>query len=289
LKHWSNPMSEFDMVTLPKRVAKRLSRWLQTGFGMSEKWLYVYGLRSTQTLCLPDFLCIGAQKAGTTWLFTNLRSHPGIYLPEEALHYDLHYFDLEFHKSLKFYAKKFEPGRQMMKGESTPAYGVVPLSRIRFVRAVIPDVRLIFMMRNPIERAWSHALMGLVKRANRKFDEIDDSEFFAHFSSERSRKRGDYVTILDNWLSVFSREQLYIGFFEDIVNHPQKLLSEVFAHVGISQDVDWDSFPYKRVINKGPGIPMPKKFRAFLEEMYYQKIEILYERFGDPVADWLCS
>lgn len=281
--------SSSNIVIGLKRTVRSLPTRLQKVCTTPEKWAYAHGISSTGRLCLPDFLGIGAQKAGTTWLYRNLTHHPEVYIPQEAIHYDLHYFDLNFHRSLRFYANKFRAGRDKVKGENTPAYGVMPVKSIRFVRAVMPDARLILMMRNPIDRAWSHALMGLVARTSRSPEEVKETEFYAHFQSKRSLERGDYLSILDGWLSLFPRDQLYIGFFEEIAHRPQNLLSKVFAHIGVSSDVDWSSFPYDQVVNRGPTIPMPAKYRDFLERMYCQDIEILYQRFGAPVAGWRCS
>ena len=115
---------------------------------------------------------------------------------------------------------------------------------------------------------------------------MGESEFYALF--ERARRNGDYLIILDKWLSVFPPEQLYVGFFEQIADCPHKLLGEVFAFLGVSQGVDWSSLPYNQAINKGPAIPIPKKYRDFLEEMYCRDIEVLYERFGGPIVGWRC-
>jgi len=173
-----------------------------------------------------------------------------------------------------------------VKGDKSPNYCTIPLERIKFIRSIMPDVRLILMIRNPIERAWSHAAMNLMKFSGKKMEEISNSKFRRHFI--RSQGRGDYPAILDRWLKIFPSEQLYVGFFEDISLCPKKLLSEVFAHLGVSQDVDWKSFPYQRVINKGPKVPIPEQHRNFLELMYGRAIEDLYQRFGSKVENWRC-
>lgn len=249
--------------------------------------LYTHGILSVDGLCLPDFLGIGAQKAGTSWLHRNLKSHPEIFLPAQK---ELHFFDISFrYTTLRKYASNFKLGGQLVKGEFTPAYSFIPVERIQFIQTVMPNVKLIFMMRNPVDRAWSQALMNLVFMPNRKFIEVGEDEFFAHFTALRSVTRGDYQSILSNWLSVFPPEQLYINFFEEIENNPKRLLSEIFEHIGVSKNVGWDAFPYNQIINKGPDISMPVKYRKFLQDMYYQDIEILYERFGQPVAPWRIS
>lgn len=291
-------MSSLNIVTHLKRAAKKplraIGKSLDMVYGKPEKWFYARGILSGKSLCLPDFLGIGAPQSGTTWLCENLRRHPGVYVsyPKEV-----HYFDRNFCRSLEFfYSNKFKSGRQKVKGEITPGYSIITLERIQFVRTIMPDVKLIFLMRNPIDRQWSAARRILSRLPDEKFEGVDESKFYAAFREEYAKKgdyapgltRGNYSAILDNWLSVFPREQLYIGFFEDIANRPKKLLSEVFAHIGVSRDVDWSSFPYKKVINKNPDFPMPEKYRDFLEEKYRQHIEALYKRFGDPVAGWRC-
>jgi hypothetical protein len=279
-------MNDVAVLSGPRRAARRLLKPLRRIYTVSEKRLYTLGMRSTKALCLPDFLGIGAQKAGTSWIYENLIHHPELYLPEEK---ELHYFDLGFDKSLWYYSEKFRPGVGRLKGEITPSYSILPLERVRFIRDLMPDLRLIFIMRNPIDRAWSQALMNLVQRKNRKLEAVDESEFYAHFKAERSVKRGDYRTVLSNWQAVFPHEQLFIAFFEDITNRPQELLSAILKHIGVSCDIDWESFPYRKVVNKGLTIHMPEKYRDFLKEMYCHEIELLYERFGAPVAPWRCS
>ena len=233
-------------------------------YAYAEKQISARIMRTNANLYLPNFLGIGAQKASTSWLYENLRCHPELYLPESK---ELHYFDWNFFQSLRFYSAEFEPGCHKVKGEITPGYSTLSLGRIRLIRALMPDVRLIFLMRNPIDRAFSQALMNLVNLPNREFKEVDESEFYSHFTAKRSVKRGNYLTILDNWLSVFPHAQLYVGSFEDIANCPQKLLGEVFAHIGVSQEVDWSSFPYRRVINKNPGISAPQVQRFFTRDV----------------------
>src|SRR5688500_15058077 len=170
---------------------------LQLPFAACDRWTYTAGLRSSQKLTLPDFLGIGAMKSGTTWLYHNLKLHPDIYMPSPK---ELHYFDKNFHLSLRRYAKNFRHASGKVRGEITPRYGVLPPSRIAYIRHVMPDVRLVFMMRNPVDRAWSHMLHDYTKRDRRPYDEIAEHEILAHFRSLGSRKKGNYLQNIENWL-----------------------------------------------------------------------------------------
>jgi hypothetical protein len=243
------------------------------------------GLAHAARLTLPDFLGIGAQKAGTTWLHECLRCHPELYLPPQK---ELHYFDEGFHKSLISYASAFREGRRRIKGEITPDYSVLPDARIRFVRAVMPRLRLVFLLRNPIERAWSQAVMNLVTITGRRFEDVSEAEFVRHIKSERSVRRGDYRRIIANWTKHFPAESLLIGFFEDVRSRPQELLARVLLHIGATVPSDWSGFPINRFFYTGPGKPIPPALRALLEGMYRADIEALHDEFGAAVASWRC-
>lgn len=250
----------------------------------AEQWLYGLGLGAACQLHLPDFLGIGAQKAGTTWLHENLQCHPELYLPAEK---ELHFFDVRYHKSLSYYSAFFEAGRGKTKGEITPRYSILPLNRIRYIRAIAPKLRLILLMRNPIDRAWSQAVMEVVLRTKRSLKDVPELELYNHIRSHGSMHRGDYRRILGNWLKVFPREQVYLGFFEDIARRPQQLLTDVFVHLGVAPPADWSAYPFTQVIHKGPELPIPPRYRQFLRNLYASEIEILRGWLGGPTAEWL--
>jgi len=269
-----------------------------------EKQRYIHG-SSVDSLLLPYFLGIGTPQSGTTWLYQNLRCHSELFLPVQK---EVSYFDKHFHRSLRYYSKYFTSGHTKVKGEISPNYCIIPSERIRFIRKIMPDVRLILIMRNPIDRIWSNArrMFSIIASDEGKtLEEIDESEFYAFFQADyaynwrgikrtpgdfiNESNRGNYPKILDNWLKIFPREQLCVVFFDDIATSPKRVLNMIFRHIGVSTNVDWNFFPYKQTINKNPEVDIPPKFRVYLEDMFCRDIEVLYERFGSPVEKWRCS
>ena len=247
-----------------------------------EKWLCSMAPSLFRGHAWPDFIVIGAQKSGTTWLRRNLRCHPELYLPER----EVRYFNWRFHKSFNYYLSLFKDAPpDSLKGEVTPDYSHMPIKRIRFIRKLMPDVKLILSLRNPVERAWSNTLMRLVVINKMRYEDIDDSFFYEYFKTG-AWQRGNYRRMLDNWLGEFPREQIFICFYDDLKKDSQGYLLNIFDFLGISTDVDWTSFPYNRVIRKGPSTPMKTEFREFLKEMYYEEIEELYRLFGEKVEAW---
>ena len=232
---------------------------------------------------LPDFLGIGAQKSGTTWLYENLRQHPDLFLPDEK---EVHYFDLHYERDLAKYTREFRRAGRRLAGEITPAYSILPPDRIRQVHTLMPDARLILLLRDPIERAWSHALMQLVQFPKCRFEDVSSEAFLEHFRSPESRQRGDYLATLDNWLTCYRREQLFVGFYDDLSVRPQALLRDVFFHLGVTEQVDWSAFACERVIHRGLGVPMPQGMRDVLIELYTDDLDRLAAEFGGAARAW---
>jgi hypothetical protein len=252
----------------------------------AEKSLYTRGVLSSGWLNLPNFLGIGAPRAGTTWLDRNLRAHPDLYLPD---HKELHYFDRYYHTPLVVYTRRFRAGRGRVKGEITPAYSVLPVERIRFIHTLMPDVRLILILRNPIDRCWSETVYNL--RRNTSAPPLEDipHDVLRHLiESEATTSRSDYLHNLDNWLSVYPPEQLLVTFYESISREPQQLLTHVFEHIGVRTDIAWETMPFREHFNVNPKTDIPADLRALLEDRYCAEIEALAARFGAPVTRWRC-
>lgn len=248
-----------------------------------EKWLYCTGLLNPPRLILPDFIGIGAQKAGTTWLYENLRSHPGLYLPDEK---ELHYFDESYDTPIRNYTKHFSDKTTQVQGEITPGYSIISEERIRFIHALCPGLKVIFLLRNPIDRAWSQARMNLVRFSERSFENVPDEEFYDHFVSPRSVKRGDYRAILSRWKKIFGHDQVYVDFFERVADAPRMLLQDVFNFLGVSVDVNWSRFPFREVIFSNPSRSIPSPFQSFLRNMYYDDLYYLHNEFGSYASEW---
>jgi hypothetical protein len=270
-----------------RRAAKwfvgKVYRRLRAKWGELDKRLYVVGLRSLEDLTLPDFMGIGAQRAGTTWLYENLRAHEELFLPDVK---ELHYFNRNFHCPLRSYAQKFQHARGRFKGEITPAYGILPANRIQLIHMLMPELRLILILRDPVERAWSSAVRSLVRNKGRHPDAVTDEEYLAHFNSSDSRLRTEYTDILDGWLRFFPPEQLLVAFFQEVQCEPQRLLQTIFEHLRVNPCVDWGRFPWDRAANQGPGVERPNHLCQHLRGMYREQILELERRFGDRVKAW---
>ncbi len=225
-----------------------------------------------------DFLGIGAQKSGTTWLYEQLRQHPDIAFPPVK---EVHFWDnqpnLPSAEALLSYRNLFTvPGKK--NGEITPAYAFQPAEKIQTIHRQYPDVKLFYIIRNPIDRAWSSALMAL-GRAEMLPEEASDAWFRDHFRSSGSLARGDYAACLDNWLQFYPRDQLLLLQYEDIKTNPEKLLSRVAHHIGIdAKPLIANPAVGKRVF-EGPKVALRPTLRTFLQELYAEPLMRLQKKY----------
>jgi Sulfotransferase domain len=231
------------------------------------------------------FLGIGAQKAGTTWLYSQLKQHPEIDFP---LGKEVHFWNKPHRPDqVEAYLKKFSHDHRR-QGEITPAYAMLPLPIIETIHRCNPDLQLIYMIRNPIDRAWSSALMAL-GRAELAIHEASDQWFIDHFRSAGSLARGDYEGCLRTWRQVFAPEQALVLRFEDINEAPERLLNECFRFLCVEQIEnemlrEWGC---RDRVFAGPRHAIRPSLLAVLRELYQTRIESLAAYLDQDLGAWL--
>lgn len=178
-----------------------------------------------------DFLGIGAQKCGTTWLYEHLRGHPEVRFPAGK---EVHFWNLRRKLGIEWWLSLFPEAAGIQQGEITPAYAFLDPEVIASVNAAAPSIKLFYVVRNPMARAWSSALMAL-GRAELAIDEVSDQWFVDHFKSRGSRQRGNYSRCIRNWLAVFPPENLHVMVLEDMRDNPKAALVRLAEHIGVDE------------------------------------------------------
>jgi len=184
---------------------------------------------------LPTFLGIGAPRAGTTWIHRLLESHPDVAVP--AHRKEVHYFDLHFDDGPEWYERFFpapEPGapRPAAVGEFTPHY--LYDDRVPSRVATVPSIeRFVVILRNPVDRAFSHF------RFRRRQDNsaLTFEEFLAR--EPTALEWGHYGRHLAPWFAELPPERLLVLVYEDATSEPEGTLRRLADHLG----VDADRFP----------------------------------------------
>lgn len=217
-----------------------------------------------------NFIGIGAQKAGTTWLYRNLSKTSNIVFPAGK---EVHFWDIHYGQGVEWYRSQFiNLPPSAIGGDITPAYAILPIEKIQEVFVSFPDLRILYLLRNPVERAWSSALMALM-RAEMTINEASDQWFIDHFNSQGSKLRGDYMQCIKNWLSVYPEENMLILLYDDISNEPSYVMQKVLSHIG--GDCDENIINQQALSKKiftGSGDKIRPALHQYLKAMYAPKI-----------------
>ena len=263
---------------------------------------------------LPSLLVLGAQRAGTTSLFELLQAHPDFGAPRSAygfIHWpkELHFFDENFDRGLDWY-RAFFPlrstlerrrarGSDLVSGEATPTYLFHPAVPAR-VAATLPAVRLVAVLRNPVERAYSqYQRARSMGRETLSFEEAIDREpmrisgveeslsseepldgarhpKYRHYRRRAYVSRGYYAAQLARWLEHFPREQLVVLRAEDLFARTEETFAEVLRFAGLRDWTPTDLEPR----NRRSYPPMRPETRELLEELYAEPNARLAELLG---------
>jgi hypothetical protein len=244
---------------------------------------------------LPDFLIIGAQKCGTTSLFYYLSQHPELHLPTEK---EIHYFDLNFEKGTRWYTQFFgsEPAyAQKFTGEASPYYLFHPFVPER-VASLVPEVKLIVLLRDPVERAYSH-YMHQRKMGNEPLDSFpeairqEESRLMSDYRKIKSGipdlgtafrcysylHRGLYYDQIKRWLNYFPLSQFHFIRSETFFQTPEKTMEAVQAFLKITKHTPSDLRP----MNTNLYTSLPDLTRKELYAFFAEDIDNLTKLIGN--------
>ncbi len=242
---------------------------------------------------LPDFLVIGAAKAGTTSLYRYIWPHPDVRKPWRK---EPHFFDLRYERGEDWYRAQFplivRSPRTWITGEATPYYLHHPLVPDR-VKLMLPDAKLIVLLRDPVERAFSHwrhnVRMGAESRSfesaieseRENYDEVEelmrtgDREAVAEHRMSYIA-RGRYAEQLERWFERFPRERFLILQSEQFFEAPGDAYKQVLAFLGLAS---FSGVAFE-IYNKGVESPLDPEVRARLVDDFREPNRRLYELLG---------
>lgn len=243
-------------------------------------------LVETSSMTFPDFLIIGAQKGGTTWLYETLRNLDGVFFPTLTGKHDpseVRYFDERLFYPLTWYSNLYKGHENEIKGDKTPKYYLLSKPQIKFIYSLIPHVNIIFILRNPVERAWSQAIMNL-KKFHQKDVRTDKASYIKFLTA--NLPMGYYSQYIKNWLAIFPSEQFKILLYDDLKKDPYSFLQDVacFLKLKLKEPIYID---VNKKVNENPKMEMPNDIHNMLLKEFQDEIIFLKKTFNLDVSHWL--
>lgn len=275
------------------------SNWLRNLWAKNcQRWRW----RTAAARALPDFVILGGMKCGTTSLYETLVQHPQIVSAQVK---EVHFFDHNFGHGLLCYrsyfplapylfARKCLSGQPVLTGEASPYYLFHPHVPQR-LRVVLPKARLIALLRDPVDRAYSHYRHNLGRKLEplsfeqalaRESERLRGdrlrllhnepllSESYQHFSYVA---RGIYVDQLRAYHALFPKDQLLILKAEDYFDNPAQTLRQVISFLGLGDQLPAGMKLPGRVAPQPAPAAAAEQLRAFFaphNERLYQYLGI---------------
>ncbi len=182
---------------------------------------------------LPDFLIIGVPKGGTTYLYDLLNQHPSISMSRRK---EIHFFDRNYHRGKRYYRSFFpKSDLGMLTGEASVNYFYSDTAMERIQRD-LPSIKLILLLRNPIDRAYSHFQMNKKDMVEKSFEKHIYSVGFEQ-NKYQYLEKGLYAMHLDRWRSFLEKGQLLIIKSEDLFEDDLSVINRVLGFLGLSEEV----------------------------------------------------
>jgi hypothetical protein len=238
---------------------------------------------------LPDFIIIGAQRSGSTSLYSYLAEHPSV---SPTLHKEIHFFDEYFDRGIEWYKAHFDSvdyvkSHNLITGEASPYYILDPNVPEKIAR-LIPNVKLIALLRNPINRAYSHhntrfksgkerlLFEDVIKKEIEALSRHNGNGYHAFLKSYETipyLSRCIYADQLQPWLDVFPREQLLILRSEDLYTDTPNTYKDVLQFLNLPL---WEPKNYP-AHERMQYAPMSMEARKLLIEFFTPHNERLYK------------
>ncbi len=246
---------------------------------------------------LPNFIIVGTVRSGTTSLYYNICEHPSVI---SAAYDEIGFFDSNYHLGINWYRSMFPTEKEMsevknktgfsLTGEDTPFY-FWKEEAIKRIFDTIPNIKIIAIFRNPIDRAYSNYNLGLrAKSEELEFEDAIDEEikflrkhtFRESIDRRRSYiSKGMYEKQMELWFNIFPRKQIHILSTEDMQKYPKDTLQKIFKFLELKEYNIKNPQKQKQAKYEKMNKETRKKLLEFYKPHNEKFFEVIQKRF-----DW---
>jgi hypothetical protein len=252
-----------------------------------EKEMHYFDL--PKNIPFPFFL-LAPERGDRCWVVNRMKKayHRAKANPD-TVNWSLRYYLLP--RTDQWYCSLFAPGEGQVVGEVTPHYAIMGERKIAGVHALSPGMKMVYLLRDPIDRMWSHAAMHFSARFGYHGIDVADEQAIVKFlRSPKHLAHARYFDNLQRWEKYYPPEQMFIGFFDEIARAPGQLLTAIFQFLGITVSDDYIAEIAARKIFAGDYPAIPRHIAGPLAASLIDDLEKLHRRLSSPyTAQWLAS
>lgn len=172
--------------------------------------------------------------------------------------------------------------KRKITGDITPAYQLLNLKDVSHVNKLLPNAKIVFIIRNPIFRTWSQL------RKNRQV-KLNVGKIKEVLNSDDVKLRNDYLYTLKNWSKFYPASQIKLFFFDDIVNCPERILKELFDFI-LKKKCDCkihsQKNQFQKKVNSGPVADLDDEIKKLIVREAYPNLKKLCEEIGGYPCEW---
>ena len=276
----------------------------------------------------PDFICVGMPKAGTGWLYDQLKVHPDFWMPpikelsyfkrrslprglkepleklrdtgkmperalEKRLKRRLDQRDVQFlerftavaeDRTIEEYLRLFEAKGELRSGDISPLYSSMKGSKIGRLACGLPRTKVVALLRDPVERAWSHWRMAVEKNRYDAESVQDVARFRRFFSDSTVLDRSRPTVVVKRWRKQFSDRFRYY-FLDDIATDPDATRAAIIAFIGADADKPTTSLPSENR-KASPRVARSPEIQAEMRKLFTQERADCARILGGPALAW---
>jgi hypothetical protein len=236
------------------------------------------------------FFLLASDRADRFWVMNRLkRSYQRIQVRPDTKKWYLRYCFLP--RTDNWYKSLFAPAAHQIAGEATPHYATLNEEAIAKVHGLMPKVKIIYLLRNPIERMWSHAAMNFSERFGYQGIDTATEQALARFlRSPKNLRHARYFANLQRWEKYFPQEQIFIGYVEQISHEPRRLLQAIYEFIGVNPSEEYMTARAEQVIFGRDYPAMPEHLARIVAEVLIEDIERLHQHLNTSyTAAWLAA
>lgn len=238
---------------------------------------------------MPSFIGIGGQRCGSSWLYWNLCEHPQIKMSAKK---EVNFFSkLIDEKRIVEYYQYFHTEHQV-RGEISPSYSGMYMNEVSLTYQLIPDLKVIFIVRNPVERIVSQITRKITFELKNKKNSIGAISLLRLADSGLSVRLTDYGNSYKRWEKFYGKENILLEKYDSLRDDKRKFIKNILLFLEIDENFVFPSKVFDEQKNSSSEISkqqIPNLIRWYLAYRWIAKVKVMHQDLDLDLSDWIAD